>query len=1028
MAEAACLSSKDEENKDSKARQDGDGYESNETPVVLTSNGNEKTSNEMSAQDQNDSEESSNIYVVEGETHKGNAGEKKETSARATLASQKDLRLRQQLRQLQSQELIRRILQSTVVVPNYLTKTASTAEGDGQVVNETTKDKESLQKQNNLAQGGNNNSGAKEKEDKEDEVKSVIENFVQTQKSPHNNDPSVIKNISKSFEGSSTLQEKHPMQPPSAFVCSMCSSPHTETATKSEKQYDNTTKDCDSLQSTQDGSVSSLSPNSEEDQEKGNSSAPQTITTKGREPPDVLQLSERLQQQPSHETLDEILKLLQSQVMTTQSQQPKETLSLRPPVMQQTNTPDSCVMGEGTNDVLWNHHQQITMMGAQPNLREKHSRQLADMRDYYEGEMMKLRDQLEMLRGNMSVLQEAVPVKMLEAANHRLEARCNLMEEIAADLKAKYTKLNQHTQEVEVTCNELRQTNEALEMRCLLLQKSNQELDDKAKTLEDNNRIMESKVLHLNQANENAYKSCRQLEEGNKHFEKTCKNIEELKNKMETRYRKCKEDNLKLTGDVKDLQESLLSVNKNQQELEDSISTLEREKRDWMMKLDASQKMSEATQKRYAEQKADLEKKQTTLNKMEEQMGKLSTSLDATSKAKSELEKNAERDKELLKRLLVEYDALAKEHNQTKANVDSWAEKVNSSQDEVDSLRGTITKLIRRNTTLEDSLREALAQQLGSSGKSEYTPPSARKTWGTPVALRAEHSDPGQRSLLLDYDIPSRGPRTSSPAKSEHTSHSGHSDVSHISNSSVMTQKVPQGPSGKVTTSPNGIKFEIPWETSKSSPSKSPVKRNLAKAYSPDKSSSKTPGNLVLKKSDLVTRFDVVFEDTNSGQEVTRSHTGRTSRASGESPTSIYVSSPGTNMSESTPTAGQRLVSGAAEAALNALRTGRVTSQAEWETGENSKKNRERSRERKSSGKSSETSSEKRDEVVHRLERKFSSLTEERKRLESTLSRIPGHRITKRSKDDKEFLEKRLDEVVRDIGSVRMQLRRHHAL
>lgn len=68
------------------------------------------------------------------------------------------------------------------------------------------------------------------------------------------------------------------------------------------------------------------------------------------------------------------------------------------------------------------------------------------------------------------------------------------------------------------------------------------------------------------------------------------------------------------------------------------------------------------------------------------------------------------------------------------------------------------------------------------------------------------------------------------------------------------------------------------------------------------------------------------------------------------------------------------------------------------------------------------------DHDIHLMERKFSMLTEERKRLESTLSRIPSQKMTKRSKDDKAYLENRLDEVVKEIGTVRIQLRRHHAL
>ena len=102
------------------------------------------------------------------------------------------------------------------------------------------------------------------------------------------------------------------------------------------------------------------------------------------------------------------------------------------------------------------------------------------------------------------------------------------------------------------------------------------------------------------------------------------------------------------------------------------------------------------------------------------------------------------------------------------------------------------------------------------------------------------------------------------------------------------------------------------------------------KSFSPEKPSNiKSPNNLVIKKSDLVTRFDVVFENSLSGEEVKRSHTGRTSRAQGETPTSIFVSNSVSDVTDSSPS--NRMVSNAAEAALNALKSGRVVTQADWE-------------------------------------------------------------------------------------------------
>ncbi|XP_031558284.1 M-phase phosphoprotein 9-like [Actinia tenebrosa] len=992
MAEGVDSSRVDKENNRGDKRQEGDGFESfiqqTANPGGTNAGALAKLNNhDQMAKDKSAVEAQTTKKAVETE---GKDGSLKPASARAGTASQKDLR--QQFRQLQNQELIRRILQSTGVIPN---NSALSSAGEKQFRTESTD--ETKEKDSSRIQVTGDSKSTINIKSKEQETLQLENEEGRTQEKAEIDSQG---NSKKEERGETKMQSK------TSFVCTKCDAckqVQDEKLQKTQRQGDVTNRSEEQI------SFVSL-PKTEKDEEhmRIEEDSLDCVSVNQQDEVKVLntgktkveELSDRLQKHPNQETLDEILKLLQNQALMHPVEGDKEGFE-----------PEHEVITDELQDELeWRQQQQqkFHMMGTtRPNLREKHSRQLSDMKSFYEGEIGKLRDQLDNLRGNLTNLQEAIPVKMLEATNHKLDARCNLMEEIASELKAKSQKLEQNNEELEKTCFDLRQTNESLEMRCLFLQKSLQDFEEKQSEVQNKNMFLESKILHLTQANEMGTKNCKRLEDSNKNYEKACRELELGNQQLEARIKKCKEENLKLTSDVRDLQGSLQAARKRTQELESTATSLQNEKSDWVLKVDAAQKMAKAAQKRYEQERLEKNDQENIAKKLEEQMGVLTLSFENAAKAKEELERNAERDRELLKRLLTEYDALAKENQQLKASVSDVTEKMDISQDEINSLRGTITKLVQRNNNLEESLKDSLSNNVKNTVESFS--PSVRKTWESPVPLKADKSKNGSHTSLSSFE-------------------------------SIFESKTPTGTpqKGKSSSSPQGIKFEIPWDKQTSTPTRHTPKhkQDQNNLSSPDRQSTatnKSPNNLKIKKSDLVTRFDVVFEDSTSGEEVTRSRTGRTSRAFGESPTSIFVSNSSNNVTDSSSP--NILVSNAAEAALNAVRSGKVTSLADWEnknTVSKGKERREKSAEKKKArqiqhGEGITDSSDQKN-VVSKLERKFSSLAEEKKRLESTLSRIPVHRVTKRSLEDKAFLEKRLDEVIQDIGSVRMQLRRHHAL
>jgi len=69
-------------------------------------------------------------------------------------------------------------------------------------------------------------------------------------------------------------------------------------------------------------------------------------------------------------------------------------------------------------------------------------------------------------------------------------------------------------------------------------------------------------------------------------------------------------------------------------------------------------------------------------------------------------------------------------------------------------------------------------------------------------------------------------------------------------------------------------------------------------------------------------------------------------------------------------------------------------------------------------------------QVVAEAEQRLASLHSEKEKLESALQRAPksGGRITLQAKQSQLEMERRLDDVVKEMGSVRMLLRNHRAL
>ena len=188
---------------------------------------------------------------------------------------------------------------------------------------------------------------------------------------------------------------------------------------------------------------------------------------------------------------------------------------------------------------------------------ERHTRQLKDITTHFECEIHKFYEQLNSVGSGLLALQDALPFNMLQATNHKLEARCNGLEKACEQMKNKSAKLEQSNQALDNDCRQLRQINQNLEVRCLYLDQVSQASEKDKTQLQRNIHDLEDKVKDLAASNEQAIGACCQLEELNQKCATKIQTIEESKKLLESRYKSCVSENEKLENQIGQCQQTV---------------------------------------------------------------------------------------------------------------------------------------------------------------------------------------------------------------------------------------------------------------------------------------------------------------------------------------------------------------------------------------------------------------------------------------------------------------------------------------
>ncbi|XP_060699320.1 M-phase phosphoprotein 9 isoform X2 [Hemiscyllium ocellatum] len=234
-------------------------------------------------------------------------------------------------------------------------------------------------------------------------------------------------------------------------------------------------------------------------------------------------------------------------------------------------------------------------------------------------------------------------------------------------------------------------------------------------------------------------------------------------------------------------------------------------------------------------------------------------------------------------------------------------------------------------------------------------------------------------------------------------------------------------------SSPGQRSSSVPPSNRRLTPTSTPTKRNTLLTSLSAKSSPKrcpkenlSPGfnHLLGKEENTVTKFDVNLDEMELPNSVPSHSSSPRKRLQ-------FLPLENTKVQNSRSCVDAKFqVETLSDSVLNATKVGSVTSRPGWEDQMTTFLQKEKKIPMLQTPYETELTYKARMEALGETEKLFDALTQEKQQIEAALSRIPGStgRMTLQARLEKEALEDRLEKINRDLGSIRMTLKRFHIL
>uniref|UniRef100_A0A674K189 M-phase phosphoprotein 9 n=1 Tax=Terrapene triunguis TaxID=2587831 RepID=A0A674K189_9SAUR len=568
--------------------------------------------------------------------------------------------------------------------------------------------------------------------------------------------------------------------------------------------------------------------------------------------------------------------------------------------------------------------------------------------------------------------------------------------------------------------------------------------------------------------------------------------IHSLKQQLEASHKTASSEELKkinqnLVDRCDQLDAALNEASTRMRTLENKNNMLEMQVTDWRERFYAVSNTSKVLQERIEEMRTSHKEKDNTISRLKSRLKDLEEAFEKAYKLSNNKDARLKEENKMFQDLLGEYESLGKEHERVKDTLNATENKLLDANTQISDLKRTISKLEAqiKQVEHENMLKLRHITETFHSNSKLTTSDVNRRKWLIPGAeysiftgqplenqesimdnrleetyIPSRHhsppeKDPSQEDSLTNVmakkeneppDTPimkafkeleegkafkSWGTQTEKEDTSTKTSHRrqtvGFNESTFSANRSPEKCRDQQRP--KRYSSPSGQRSSsLPPSNRKAN---TPTRREIMLApvsvtYSPKRSPREnlSPGfsHLVGKNENTMTRFNILLDDLETAPTSTLQHSNPRKRLQFLSLDDI----------EGRQHSGKGIDScvkhsSCTESLHTGMKKGTVASA--WEERNIPHKNEQSIPPpvvpydvdfKYTSG----------IKTLAEIERHFDELTQEKQQIEAALSRIPGSggRTTLQARLNQEALEDRLERINRDLGSIRMTLKRFHVL
>ncbi|XP_028741637.1 M-phase phosphoprotein 9 isoform X4 [Peromyscus leucopus] len=471
--------------------------------------------------------------------------------------------------------------------------------------------------------------------------------------------------------------------------------------------------------------------------------------------------------------------------------------------------------------------------------------------------------------------------------------------------------------------------------------------------------------------------------------------------------------------------------------LENKNNLLEIEVSDLRERFSAASSASKILQERIEEMRTSNKEKDNTIIRLKCRLQDLEEAFENAYKLSDDKEARLKQEKKMFQDLLGEYESLGKEHGRVKDTLNTTENKLLDAHTQISDLKRMISKLEAQVKQVEHenmlSLRHSAKAPTRPSQATYRSPPEKDSSLGRPPASllitkqRATPDTPIMKALKeLDEervfknwgtqtekeDTSSKlvNPRQTEPSVNTSRSPEKGAQQRPKRQSSASQRSSSLPPSSRKASTPTKREIMLTPVTVAYSPKRSP-KENLSPGFS----------HLLSKNESSPIRFDILLDDLDTVPVSTVQRTNPRKQLQFLSLDDSEEKKYSEKASDSPVTH-----SSCPESLPNGVR--KVPVRQAWE------KSKSASLEQCKPGSAAPQSNDfeytAKIRTLAETERFFDELTKEKDQIEAALSRMPspGGRITLQTRLNQEALEDRLERINRELGSVRMTLKKFHVL